>query len=378
MQAVKKYYLSISVCNFVLPSTPYDEKRRKENNFLPFRLDPSRLIYRTCCQWSRRFTNCRTASPRLPPRLPRLPPLPPHSFFFLSQDCYKTLLKHQEKRFVSAGLLGERSPALNHFMFPITDSGDVFDEKVLKLVGRLPERALKWLLYVCREEKKMSHSHTDCKRHRTVCFHNKCERTCWPMESSHSDDDLEEEAEEQYWKAAGGHSYETRVRSLSFCSRECAGSCSTELRRLYPSSTTLRQYDSAFGRSGKSSPSLALSRALSRNMWYAKLVKKNRNASFLSLASSEVDNSEKHLIKMMNVDVGLLYVSTLVNDISGKTVAPSYANWRRKRISYLKPLCKVLAIYNRVARKDETLLTSVFVVKAWLSALKDASLAIVC
>jgi|TARA_B110000046_G_scaffold149619_1_gene157814 hypothetical protein len=221
----------------------------------------------------------------------------------------------------------------------------------------------------CRE---MNHCLRRLKRDRlfTQCCNLNCNRLFYRggasdalssekeavVESDGDDSDSQDGNSNKYWRTVAG-----RVTILNSTSRFCSSSCSREhnihLTSMIPISLNLDADDRA-ERIGRARVYQSLKLSLKRNELASRALRnaRARNRKNFAVTSREVDMHRELHITALNIDIGVLYASSIIAESAvlsrNKLLPGSVLYWRDDPLFWAMAVSKVAKIYAKVRRKE--------------------------
>lgn len=180
-----------------------------------------------------------------------------------------------------------------------------------------------------------------------------------------------------YWELAAGSAAPGPARRFEFCTWACWVQWRNQLRAALPSDAAEYMVaDAACRKTGRARVSEALracgkrNEAASRHM---RTIEKQRRA-FGALSKAELAKQRARRARMLNVDLGLLYATSVVAESRGMSVnrvlAGASPGWRSRPAFYAKGLKEVGKIYDR-CHKGDAIVSNMLVHSSFLAKLKQ-------
>ena len=188
---------------------------------------------------------------------------------------------------------------------------------------------------------------------------------------------LPEALDSGYWLAAAGGPG-LKAPACHFCARECCRQWRREFEAaLPPVEEAVLASDARSRKEGRSRVPEALRVALKRNEVAARAMRGSDKGKrrFAAVSGSDIAKEKARRVRMLNVDVGLLYAAAAVADSAalsaGKALPGSSEGWRERVGLFAKPLKLVRNIYD-AKQTGGKLLYNPLVYDAYLEKLRTS------
>lgn len=164
-----------------------------------------------------------------------------------------------------------------------------------------------------------------------------------------------------YWDAAGGRAESGHSQS-EFCTWMCCNQWKWQIKHALPSMDESELVaDTDCRKRGRARVPEALRKIGKRNEKAARHLRsiEKERRRFPALGSNELKNQRSRLVRMLNVDIGLVYASAIVADsrsMSANIVLPAAAEgWRSRPAFYARALKEVGRLYDQHHRSDHVI-----------------------
>lgn len=189
--------------------------------------------------------------------------------------------------------------------------------------------------------------------------------------------DLENEAEKNYWEAAGG--IYTTEETLPVCCGVCKNVLVQEIDRARGvSKAELVSYDTPPNTPQARRVSMALRAAFKRNEMVAR--RHRSTGQFRILAPWEITEARTKTATALNTDVGLLLAceqAVTLPRYKTKMMPPCFLRWRTNRSVFLNKLLRVSQIYRSFAPKRAVVLPHLLHKPRWVIKVMESAAYIV-
>lgn len=171
-------------------------------------------------------------------------------------------------------------------------------------------------------------------------------------------DDEEDVDSKHYWGAVAGTALDVIPSTRRFCSRACAAQHAHHLKIMMPDCGLHLDADDPAIKTGRARVAESFRLALKRNEVAARALRTMRSKHMRNLAVSveELELHRQQRITALNIDLGLLYASSIIAESSGmcrgRILPGQQLYWRDDPALYAKPLGSVVKIYHTMKRKE--------------------------
>ena len=184
-----------------------------------------------------------------------------------------------------------------------------------------------------------------------------------------------------YWDMAAG-APEVQLRQAEFCTRSCYMQWKSQLQSALPDTSEgelVSDYGCrSLGRARVAEAFRLCSKRNERAARHLRRVKMERRL-FPALGSTELQNQLTRRVRMLNVDLGLLYAASVLAESStvskNKALAGGSEGWRSRPLFYAKAIKEVLRMYNK-HHVGGNVIANMFVDDPFLNRFKERALRI--
>lgn len=192
---------------------------------------------------------------------------------------------------------------------------------------------------------------------------------------STNDSEEEEHDSSTYWDIARGDGIHSVPDTRRFCCQACASEHAMHLKSMMPDNGLHLDVDDGAKKSGRARVGEAFRMALKRNEIASRALRNSKTRSRSNLAVSQKELSVHRTLRItaLNVDLGLLYASSIVSESSnlsrGKVLPGSSIYWRDDPSYYAKPLSAVAKIYS-TTKREEGIISNMLTIPRFLEAVE--------
>ena len=184
-------------------------------------------------------------------------------------------------------------------------------------------------------------------------------------------------AEPTYWALVGA-SEATTSPSKSFCAEACHREWTRQMERaLPPDSMTFLEPDKHCRNTGRARVAEALRACVKRNEEASRKLRaidKSRYR-FPSVDRRQLASQRMNRVRMLNVDLGLIYAASVIAESKtlsvGKVLAASSEGWRSRPRFYASAIRKVQALYDKHHRGEHVTISNVLAHWPFLAKLRE-------
>lgn len=188
-------------------------------------------------------------------------------------------------------------------------------------------------------------------------------------------------ASSAFWEMVAGQP-DTSDQKGDFCAYSCMKEWHWQLQQALPdTSDSSLTADVGCRKTGRARVPEALRLVVKRNERAGRLlrtIEKNRRV-FCAVSSAELVKQRKRVVRMHNVDLGVVYAAGLMAEDRGlacnKVLAGAVEGWRSRPVFYAKAVRDVGAIYDRT-HKSGNIIGNLLVHEPFLSKLKQRAKAL--
>lgn len=182
-------------------------------------------------------------------------------------------------------------------------------------------------------------------------------------------------AQRQYWELAADSLVPEYGLQSQFCTQACWNQWRNQMRAVMPSTPTL-VVDDHCRKTGRARVCEALRVCSKRNEAASRHLRtiEKQQRTFGALSKVEVKSHCARRVRMLNVDLGLLYATSIVAESrsmsANRVLAGASPGWRSRPAFYAKGLKEVGKIYDR-CHKSNVIVSNLLVHSSFLTNLKQ-------